>query len=137
MTLACRCPLAERSDATAAAALTRKLARELGMAAAASERLALATLELATNAVRHAGSGEMEMHVEWDRVTVVVLDRGPGLDTPERLFEDRPRNPAEAWQPGQSLGAGGPSVRRLVDEASARRREGGGLEVRAVMRRRR
>ncbi|MCP3141088.1 ATP-binding protein [Pyxidicoccus xibeiensis] len=117
-----------KSDAAVAAALGRRFARQVGMAAAASAEVAVVVSELATNLVRHAGAGgTVELWREEEWLFIRARDRGPGMVEPERLFTGRDGRPGPL--PGESLGEGGAAVRRLTDAVQVTNREGGGLEV--------
>jgi serine/threonine-protein kinase RsbT len=106
----------------------RHFAREAGLAPVASAEVAVAVSELASNLVRHAdGGGTVELWREAGWLIIRARDRGPGMPRPEQLFEDRPGHPGPL--PGQSLGEGGPAIRRMTDAVHAHNRPGGGLEV--------
>ncbi|NOJ77666.1 histidine kinase [Myxococcus xanthus] len=117
-----------RSDAAVAAALSRRYAREHGLAAQASAEVAVVVGELGTNLVRHAGGrGWVELWREAEWLFVRSRDRGPGMEDPSRFFAGRDGRLSPL--PGESLGEGGAAVRRLTDDVQVANREGGGFEV--------
>jgi serine/threonine-protein kinase RsbT len=91
----------------------RALAVELGMAPYASDELALATTELATNLVRHALRGWMSFgayeSVGRAGMEVQALDEGPGISDLAAALSD-------GYSTTGSLGSGLPAAQRLVDE---------------------
>lgn len=92
-------------------------------------RVLTATLELARNATRYGGGGQVELLIRprgagevW--VDVVVSDQGPGIPDIHRAMQD-------AFSTGQSLGLGLPGVRRLMHEFHLESEPGQGTRVRA------
>ncbi len=76
-----------------------------------TEAVVLATVELATNLVRYTPGGEIFLDtVEGQRgtgVRIESLDAGPGIASVRRAIQD-------GFSTGGGLGAGLPSVRRLM-----------------------
>jgi anti-sigma regulatory factor (Ser/Thr protein kinase) len=101
----------DASQVPSARRLASGLARGLDFDETTAGRAALVATELATNLVKHAHDGQMLFSaVEWaDRpaVEILALDRGPGMSSVERCFED---GYSTAGSPGTGLGA----VRRLA-----------------------
>ena len=70
-------------------------------------KVALVVTELATNLIRHAQDGSLVLRqVPGPALEVISLDRGPGIQDPERCFQD---GYSTGRTPGNGLGA----VRRL------------------------
>lgn len=102
------------SDVARVRRASRAAAAELGFTLVASERIVLATIELATNLLRYAGGGTLR--IAWlddpERgrgLEVESVDVGPGIEDIERAMADR-------FSTGGGLGGGLPGVRRLMDE---------------------
>jgi anti-sigma regulatory factor (Ser/Thr protein kinase) len=110
---ALRLAVANRADAERARREAHALATALAFDAPRADAVALAVLELATNLVRHARQGELELTaVDGPRgrgVQVESWDAGPGIADVERAFEDR-------FSTAGGLGSGLPAVLRLTDE---------------------
>ncbi len=92
----------------------RQQAERLGFGLEDVERIALATTELATNLVRYAYAGEIVVRViaeesRREAVEIESCDGGPGIPDVERAL-------CEGFSTGGGLGAGLPSVRRLMDD---------------------
>jgi serine/threonine-protein kinase RsbT len=119
--------LSNHNDRHAAAAVARQQARMAGLSLHESHEVALCVAELASNAIRHAGGGEVRLQrvdEPYPALEVVVSDRGPGLSE-ERAFAE----PKELRVAGDGLGSGLAAVRRLMTSIEIRPRPGGGTEV--------
>ncbi|HVJ93768.1 MAG TPA: ATP-binding protein [Labilithrix sp.] len=107
-----------------AASVTRKFARSMGFNASAASDLAICAAELASNAVRHAGSGTLEVREVTSPsrgIEIVVRDEGPGIADPELAIVDgwsRGKLLTADAPPSAGLGKGLGAVLRLVDDAN-------------------
>lgn len=120
--MACRLAIRDPIAVGEARRETRRVAAEAGFDAQSCEDLALVASELASNLVRHAGGGTLEVAPFEDggRLGLVLetLDDGPGIPDPEQALVD-------GFSTAGSLGLGLGAVHRLVDELSIGSREGG------------
>lgn len=126
-------------DAAVVRAVVRRLVLGAGLGGRAAEETAIAASELATNLVKHAGGGELELGEDADGVVVVSRDRGPGPPARAELLSDgRSRGAARAPDGPISagLGSGGGALSRFFDEVEIGAREGGGTVIRCTRRRR-
>ncbi|MBI3921255.1 MAG: ATP-binding protein [Armatimonadetes bacterium] len=120
--------VAHTSDVGAARRTAKGMAAEMGFDATASEEIALAVSELASNLVKHANGGDLVLTPlpEGERVGIQVeaVDKGPGIPDVERVI-------ADGFSTAGSLGYGLGSVNRLMDEFDIRsqRGPGGGTTV--------
>lgn len=89
--------------------LCRRLAEAAGADADLVERAALATTELASNLVAHAGGGWVHLRASERALEIVSVDRGPGLGDAKRAFRD-------GFSTGGTGGTGLGAVRRLSRE---------------------
>jgi serine/threonine-protein kinase RsbT len=109
-------------DRFACASAVLSLAERTGLSRRAALELSMAAAELASNAIRHAGGGVLEvLHVTAPRaaIEIVCRDEGPGITDPERALIDgysrgRMLGPDDPRSAGLGTGLG--SVRRAVDE---------------------
>jgi anti-sigma regulatory factor (Ser/Thr protein kinase) len=125
-------------DAAVVRAIVRRRALGTGLSERVAGEVALGASELATNLVKHAGGGEIELTVEGDTLIVCSLDRGPGPPPKESLLRDN-------WSRGgerppdapirEGLGSGGAALGRLFDRVDVEAREGGGALIRCVRKR--
>jgi anti-sigma regulatory factor (Ser/Thr protein kinase) len=105
------------TEASQTGSLRRELAeltRSLGVSEETAGRVAIVATECGTNLVKHThGGGEVLFRqIALDGLAGVELlgiDRGPGMDRPDRMLED---GVSTAGSPGTGLGA----IRRLSDE---------------------
>ncbi|MBO1331565.1 SpoIIE family protein phosphatase [Streptomyces sp. VRA16 Mangrove soil] len=112
-----------------AATLARRTARVSGLDAAAAERAAVLTTELAGNLLRHAVGGAVyvQCHPLGGGVDVVAVDRGPGMASPDRAMVD-------GFSTAGTLGSGMGAARRLADELTLRTLPGIGTLICARLR---
>jgi serine/threonine-protein kinase RsbT len=116
-------PVASRSDADCAAQEARRFAEAVGLNARAQWEVSIATSELATNIAKHAGKGMIRLEFEPGPLAALVLeavDSGRGIADVQAALADgysegglRSERP---YTPGQGLGVGLGSVRRLMDQ---------------------
>jgi serine/threonine-protein kinase RsbT len=114
-----------------------RLARSVGLDAAAARELAIAVSELVTNAVKFAGGGRVTMTPltgPTPGVEVTVDDDGPGFADPsgavvDGYSEGRVRSPDEPWSKRRGMGVGLGGVMRLTDELVISNRPEGGARV--------
>ena len=106
-------PVSDVSAVGEARRAAAALAAEIDLDETAAGRVQIVATELATNLVRHAGSGEMLLQVvagaNGAAIELIALDRGPGMEHPERCLRD-------GYSTGGTAGAGLGAVRRLADE---------------------
>lgn len=120
--------IGENSAIGAARRDAQRLAGELQCGETISGRLGVVVTELATNALRHAGGGEVLIQAlpakDGHAIEVIAVDRGPGMaDVPKCLRDGY----SSAGTAGTGLGA----VRRLAAEFDLDSRPGRGTVVMA------
>jgi serine/threonine-protein kinase RsbT len=133
-------PVKREEDRFACAAEGVRIARWAGLPDRAQQELAIAIAELVSNAVRHAGGGEIEIRPIRSEdppgrvrlgVEVIVRDSGPGLDPKLAAAEETAGLPAPRL-PGQGLGIGLGAVHRLMSSVVIRSAPGVSTEVVAI-----
>lgn len=130
-------PILGRPDCIGLAIAARRQALACGWSTRDGGELELIVVELATNAIRHAGSGTCRLEVGASRATVEVLDEGPGFP-PWVLERHRRAQHLEGVVPHRlgGLGAGLDSCARLADQLTLENRKPRGARAYAVRRRR-
>jgi anti-sigma regulatory factor (Ser/Thr protein kinase) len=105
--------VAVASDASLARRTARATALAIGFDERASEEIALAVSELASNLTRHAQGGQLTLApvAEGGRIGIQIesLDRGPGIPDAEQAMTD-------GFSTVGGLGCGLGAVNRLMDE---------------------
>src|SRR3954447_21385754 len=87
----------------------RDIAELLGFDRLEQTRIATAVSELARNARRYAGSGEVRISCSAEKLQVVVVDEGPGIPNLEQILRGE-------YTSATGLGRGLIGVRPLMDE---------------------
>jgi serine/threonine-protein kinase RsbT len=118
-------------DRLGCAAAARAFGERAGLSGRSCAELAVVVAELASNAVRHAGAGEVILRCLADRrgaVEIVVRDRGPGIADPEAAMAD---GFSAATRPGarRGLGTGLGAARRLASRLSIKTAAGEGTTI--------
>jgi serine/threonine-protein kinase RsbT len=123
------CSISREVDAYVAMARARELATKLGFDQIDRTRIEIAVLELTRNIIVHASKGHMVLQsIEQEgRVGFVVeaIDQGPGIADIELAMRD-------GYSTANTLGAGLPGVKRLMDTFAIESAPGVGTRVRAV-----
>lgn len=123
------CPIRQEVDVYVAMGRGGALAKSLGFNKTDRTRIEIVILELARNILAHANNGELLI----DAITVdghhgLVVesrDHGPGIADIDLAMRD-------GYSTTQTLGAGLPGVRRLMDDFEIRSDVGVGTYVRAI-----
>lgn len=107
----------------------RELARRIGFNEIDRTRIEIVILELSRNLLVHAQGGWLKLN-EIERnplhgMEVIAEDQGPGIVDIELALRD-------GYSTTQTLGAGLPGVRRLMDEFDLQSAPGAGTMVRAI-----
>ncbi|HWC78579.1 MAG TPA: ATP-binding protein [Pseudonocardiaceae bacterium] len=100
--------VAEPSHVGHARLVATAAAERAGLDADRIPKVALATTELATNLLKHAGQGVLTMHTEPGRLDVLSLDTGPGIHQVGQSMRD-------GYSTTGTMGGGLGAVRRAAD----------------------
>jgi serine/threonine-protein kinase RsbT len=123
------CPIAREIDVYIGMSRAREIAQRLGFDQINRTRIEIAVLELARNILVHANSGTLtfeQVEVDGQRgLAIEAHDDGPGIPDIELALRD-------GYSTAQTLGAGLPGVRRLMDTFEIESTVGVGTTVRAV-----
>jgi serine/threonine-protein kinase RsbT len=123
------CSIAREVDVYVAIGRGRELAMSLGFDEIDRTRIEIVILELARNILAHAHEGKLCLEAletsGRNGMAVEAQDRGPGIADVELAMRD-------GYSTAQTLGAGLPGVRRLMDDFAIESTLGTGTRVRAV-----
>jgi anti-sigma regulatory factor (Ser/Thr protein kinase) len=104
----------------------KKLAGAVGFKGEDCDKIALVTVELATNLVKHAGGGRLVLTPmdSGGRIGLQIesIDQGPGIADAERAVGD-------GYSTAGSLGTGLGAVNRLMDELEIESKRGQGARI--------
>ena len=113
-------------DVVSARQRARQIAGLLGFDAQDQVRIATAVSEIARNAYRYAGRGDVEFTLEGESAPqlfiIRVTDRGPGIPNLPAILDGR-------YQSATGMGMGILGARRLMDQCDIRSPVGRGTEV--------
>jgi anti-sigma regulatory factor (Ser/Thr protein kinase)/serine/threonine protein phosphatase PrpC len=119
-------PVTGPRQKTSAADAAKKFAVSLGFSQVEAEEIALAASELASNLIKHAGGGELQLSAvesfERKGMQIVSQDGGPGIAEVEVALSD-------GFSTAGTLGKGLGAVNRLMDELDFSPREQAGLRI--------
>jgi anti-sigma regulatory factor (Ser/Thr protein kinase) len=123
------CAITREADVYVSMVRARELATALGFDQIERTRIEIAVLELTRNIPAHAVQGELwiEHVTQGDRqgLAISASDNGPGIGDVELALRD-------GFSTKQTLGAGLPGVRRLMDEFQIESHVGRGTRIRAI-----
>jgi serine/threonine-protein kinase RsbT len=124
------CPIQREVDVYVAMSRARELSTAIGFGEVDRTRIQIVILELTRNLLVHAGGGTIRLERLEDLVyghglAVEAVDSGPGIANIDLALQD-------GYSTAQTLGAGLPGVRRLMDEFHIESTLGVGTRVRAV-----
>jgi anti-sigma regulatory factor (Ser/Thr protein kinase)/serine/threonine protein phosphatase PrpC len=112
-----RIPIEGPVDTQRAAACARELAASIGFSAVECEEIVVATTELASNLIKHAGGGSINLEAASaggrDGICIESRDNGPGIAEFEQAVTD-------GYSSAGSLGIGLGAVNRLMDDLELR-----------------
>jgi anti-sigma regulatory factor (Ser/Thr protein kinase) len=123
------CSIGREVDVYVAIGRGRELATSLGFDDIDRTRIEIVILELTRNILAHAGTGELHLDILEENgrrgMRVIAQDHGPGIADIALAMSD-------GFSTAQTLGAGLPGVRRLMDDFAIESEVGAGTMVRAV-----
>jgi serine/threonine-protein kinase RsbT len=123
------CLVGREVDVYVAIGRGRELATTIGFDDIDRTRIEIVILELTRNILVHAGKGQLQLEVVEESgrsgMAVVAQDSGPGIADITLAMRD-------GYSTAQTLGAGLPGVRRLMDDFAIESKLGVGTMVRAV-----
>jgi serine/threonine-protein kinase RsbT len=123
------CQVGREVDVYVAISRGREMAAALGFDDIDRTRIEIVILELTRNLLAHAGKGALHLDILEENgrrgMLVMTQDRGPGIADIALAMRD-------GYSTAQTLGAGLPGVRRLMDDFVIESEVGTGTTVRAV-----
>ena len=124
-----RIEINESSQCAEARRTAIRLASEHGFDEVRAGQVGIVVTEACTNILKHAGSGEVLLHMsdpglisEPPDFEMLAIDRGPGMDNLEKCLSD-------GYSTGGSAGEGLGAIQRLSDESEFYSRKGEGTVI--------
>lgn len=122
-------PINREVDVYIAVSRGREVGHQIGFDETDRTRIEIVILELTRNILVHAGSGHITIREvsngRWRGIEIEASDNGPGIADVELALRD-------GYSTAQTLGAGLPGVKRLMDEFMVETEVGVGTTVRAI-----
>lgn len=124
------------NDMTAAGDASARIKRQmkqLGVPASVVRRVSVGTYEAEINLVIHADGGRIEFMVDEEKITIRVVDQGPGIpDLKKAMTEGWSTASNEVRNLGFGAGMGLPNMKRNADEFDIKSEVGVGTDITMV-----
>lgn len=124
------------NDMTAAGDASARIKRQmkqLGIPASVVRRVSVGTYEAEINLVIHADGGRIEFMVDEEKITIRVVDQGPGIpDLKKAMTEGWSTASNEVRNLGFGAGMGLPNMKRNADEFDIKSEVGVGTDITMV-----
>ncbi len=118
-------------NAGRASSAVKRVLKQLDVPARRIKRVVIALYETEVNVVAHASKGEIEAHIEEDKIILTVKDSGPGIaDIEEAMKEGYTTATREVREMGFGAGMGLPNIKRNSDDLHIESVPGEGTLVR-------
>ena len=118
------------TSAGQASVQVKKNLRQLGLTPEIIRRVSIAMYEGEINMVIHAGGGKAEVLVDEDAVTIVLEDKGPGIQDIEQAMQEGFSTAPDAIRSlGFGAGMGLPNMKRYTDEMELTSEVGVGTKI--------
>ena len=117
-------------NAGAASSAIKKTLKQLNVNPQIVKRVVVALYEAEVNAIAHAYGGMIYADIEPDKITVKVVDKGPGIpDIAWAMQEDNSTASPEVRNMGFGAGMGLPNIQKNVDKLNVTSTVGVGTTV--------
>jgi len=108
----------------------KKNLRQLGLDPETIRRVSIAMYEGEINMVIHAGGGDADVYVDEEKVTIVLADKGPGIENIDlAMKEGYSTAPDNIRSLGFGAGMGLPNMKRYADTMILESQVGKGTTV--------
>ncbi|MGQ7869091.1 ATP-binding protein [Sunxiuqinia sp. sy24] len=100
-----------------AASEVKKMLKQLGIEARSIKNIVIALYEAEVNVVAHAYEGQILVHIETDKITIEIIDKGPGIPDIELAMQEGYSTASKkVREMGFGAGMGLPNIKRNTDE---------------------
>jgi anti-sigma regulatory factor (Ser/Thr protein kinase) len=112
----------------------KKVLKQLNISPMIIRRIAVALYEAEVNVVAHAFSGEMTVNIESDKITICIVDEGPGIEDIDQAMEEGFSTASDkVREMGFGAGMGLPNIKRNTDEMKLSSTPGKGTTIEIVV----
>jgi len=95
----------------------KKVLKQLNISPMIIRRIAVALYEAEVNVVAHAFNGDMTVTIESDKITICIVDEGPGIEDIDQAMEEGFSTASDkVREMGFGAGMGLPNIKRNTDE---------------------
>ena len=117
-------------NAGAASSAIKKTLKQLNISPSIIKRVVVALYEAEVNAIAHAYGGTIYADIESDKITVKIVDTGPGIpDIDWAMQEGNSTASPEVRDMGFGAGMGLPNIKKNVDKLNVSSTVGVGTTV--------
>lgn len=118
------------TSAGQASASVKRTLRQLGLDPEIIRKVTIAMYEGEINMVVHAGGGEAKVTVYEDKIEIVLIDRGPGIEDVSLAMQEGYSTATETVRSlGFGAGMGLPNMKRYTDEMYIETKVGEGTKI--------
>jgi serine/threonine-protein kinase RsbT len=111
----------------------QNLLKSLNMDPKLIRRIAICGYEGEMNVVMHGGDGELSIEINTDKLTMEIIDSGPGIEDIEKAMEAGFSTATDEYREmGFGAGMGLPNIKKNTDKMTIKTEEGKGTRVRMV-----
>jgi anti-sigma regulatory factor (Ser/Thr protein kinase) len=111
----------------------KKMLKQLGVDSRCIKNIVIAMYEAEVNVVAHAFEGLIQVHIESDKITTVISDKGPGIaDVDLAMQEGYSTASKKVREMGFGAGMGLPNIKKNTDELTIESTVNKGTTVKMV-----
>lgn len=111
----------------------KKIMKQVGVNPELIRRVSVASYETEMNIIIHSNGGTMEFVIEKDRIEIIALDRGPGIEDVElAMKEGYSTATKDVRELGFGAGMGLPNIKRCADHFDIQSEVGKGTKITIV-----
>lgn len=112
----------------------KKVLKQLNISPMIIRRIAVALYEAEVNVVAHAFTGEMTVIIESEKITICIVDEGPGIEDIDQAMEEGFSTASDkVREMGFGAGMGLPNIKRNTDEMKLSSTPGKGTTIEIVV----
>lgn len=100
-----------------ASSQVKKMLKQLGVEAHCIKNIVIALYEAEVNVVAHAYEGQILVHIESDKITTKIIDKGPGIPDIEQAMQAGYSTASKkVREMGFGAGMGLPNIKKNTDK---------------------